>query len=239
MAWFHSRRWLTTFYSSVRSAGGPKNRLPARRLCLEALEDLTLLSTLDVTGGSLDYLASEGVDNNLTISLGGSIQPTSYILSDTGETITLTANAVLAGWTGNGTNTVTGPISSVNFNFTVSLLTGADELNVDGNINVLNNVSLQSGQDITLTGAGISARARPALPRAAAPFPKREQPISPPPIWLCLLARASVVPLRHWRPMSATWKPRRRPAASSSSTALLPRPRSTSAEYPQRRPACR
>jgi hypothetical protein len=157
MGWFHSRRWLTRFSGSLRSVGGSKKRLPARKLYLEALENLTLLSTLDVTGGSLTYMASAGVDNNLNISLGGGVQPTSYNFSDTGENITLTTNAMLAGWTGSGTNTVTGPISSVNFNFTVNLLTGADELNVDGNINVLNNVNLQSGQDLTLNAAAISA----------------------------------------------------------------------------------
>lgn len=149
--WFEPRRWLTGSSRPIRSS---KRRPPARKLFLEKLEDLNLLSTLDVTAGSLTYAAADGIDNNLTIALVGGNPATSYSFNDTAETITLSTNAKLAGWTGDGTNTVTGPISSVSVNFTVNLLTGADALNVDGNISVSNQVLLQSGQNTAFNGTG-------------------------------------------------------------------------------------
>lgn len=120
-------------------------------------------STLDITpgaiGNDLTYTASAGIDNNLTISLTGGSPATNYQFTDTGETITLTAGAILAGWTGSGTHTVTGPILSVTNNFTVSLLTGADLLSLNGSVSVFGKVHLQSGQDLTLNATTISTPA--------------------------------------------------------------------------------
>src|SRR5436305_141991 len=76
------------------------------RLRLEPLEDRLAPATLDVPGGSLIYTASGGVANNLAIG----VLATSYTFTDTGETITLTPNAVAAGWSGSGTNSVSGPV---------------------------------------------------------------------------------------------------------------------------------
>ncbi len=124
-------------------------KAPARfRIRLEQLEVRLVPSTLDITGGSLTYTASAGIDNNLTIGLTSG----SYSFTDTGETTALTAGAVNAGWTGSGTNTVVGPAASVTTNFTVNLLDGDDALEVDGAISVAGAVSLQSGQDLTLNG---------------------------------------------------------------------------------------
>lgn len=61
-------------------------------------------ASLDVTTGVLSYTGS-GLANNLTVFISAG----TYTFADTGETITLTANAVTAGWSGSGTNTVTGP----------------------------------------------------------------------------------------------------------------------------------
>ena len=140
MAWFEPRRWLNKTIRSTRSARSAKPRAGTRRLWVERLEELNLLSTLDVTAGSLTYTASANIDNHLAISLIGN-PATSYSFSDTGETIALTANAMLAGWTGSGTNTVMGPIGSVFSNFTVNLLTG-DALGVNGNIDSSGSVAL-------------------------------------------------------------------------------------------------
>ncbi len=127
-----------------RSARRPK-RAPSR-LRLEPLEDRLAPATLDVTGGSLTYTASAGVNNNLTIGITGG----SYTFTDTGETITLTPNAVNAGWSGSGTNSVSGPVSTVINGFSVNLQDGADTLSVNGPVSVAGAVALQSGQSLSL-----------------------------------------------------------------------------------------
>src|SRR5438874_10312030 len=94
------RNWVLLAMARPGRGRKPSARLvrPPRatgyRPRLENLEDRTLLSTLDVTGGSLTYTASAGVANSLTIGVSG----TAYTFDDTGETITLTANAMNAGW---------------------------------------------------------------------------------------------------------------------------------------------
>src|SRR5436309_5491139 len=117
---FDTSAWLA---NSLRVFRRPKTfRTKSRftKLYLEPLESLTLLSTLDIVpaggtfGNNLTYTASTGIDNNLTISLTGGSPATAYQFTDTGEIITLTQGAIDAGWTGNGTHTVNGPVSSVN-----------------------------------------------------------------------------------------------------------------------------
>src|SRR5688572_26302344 len=110
-SWF--RKLLKPHAESNRSTSRPGRPKPSRfrRLGLELLEDRTLPATLEIApGGLLSYTAAAGVVNILQVSLTAG----NYTFMDAGETITLGPNAVLAGWMGSGTNTVTGPNASVN-----------------------------------------------------------------------------------------------------------------------------
>jgi hypothetical protein len=103
------------FESANRTAQSPRNLNRAakrkevlRRATLEQLELRTLLSsTLDITAGVLTYAANAA--SNLTVSSNG----TTETFTDSSQTITLTAAAVTAGWSGSASNTVTGPESSI------------------------------------------------------------------------------------------------------------------------------
>jgi Domain of unknown function (DUF4214) len=148
MALSRWKKWLRGT-SALGSCPRRTRVLPQSRMCLERLEDRTVPSTLDITGGSLTYTASAGIQKNLTIGLASG----NFSFTDAGETITLSPGALAAGWTGSGTNTVVGPAASVTTNFTVNLLDGDDALEVDGAISVAGAVSLQSGQDLTLNGS--------------------------------------------------------------------------------------
>ncbi len=80
---------------------------------LEQLEDrLTPSANLDIVGGALTYTGS-AVNNRLTVLVAGTAPTSLYTFTDAGETITLGAGAIAAGWTGSGTNTVRGASSSV------------------------------------------------------------------------------------------------------------------------------
>jgi hypothetical protein len=59
--------------------------------------------------GNLSYTPSQGVMTNLTVDAGGH----RYSFTDTAEPIVLDGSAMALGWTGSGTNTVSGPIGSV------------------------------------------------------------------------------------------------------------------------------
>jgi hypothetical protein len=159
MALFRSSGWFAKLVRQNRSGAGPSKRPAVRRLFIEQLEELNLLSTLDITGGSLTYTASPSINNALTISLTGGTPATTYNFNDTGETITLTPSAIAAGWTGGGTNTVSGPIASVTTNLAVNLLTGADQLNVNGAINVGPSGPATPGGAVALTAANIQLAA--------------------------------------------------------------------------------
>src|SRR5881296_3851103 len=73
-----------------KAARQARNRLAvppsAARFRVEPLEDRTLLSSLNIDGaGALNYTATPGSTNNLTLSLAAG----QYTLQDTGETIAL------------------------------------------------------------------------------------------------------------------------------------------------------
>jgi hypothetical protein len=71
---------------------------------------VSLAATLNIDpSGNLSYLPSEGVQTVLTVDAAGG----QYSFNNTGEQIILSGDAVALGWTGSGTNTVSGPISSV------------------------------------------------------------------------------------------------------------------------------
>jgi uncharacterized protein (TIGR03118 family) len=108
-------------------------------LILEPLEERTLLAAalLDInnttgspTKGQLSYLGSANVTNNLTVKTSTVVlDPTLgstelvYTFTDKAEPINLGPGAVLDGWTGSGTNTVTGPGSIKNVSGSVATTT--------------------------------------------------------------------------------------------------------------------
>src|SRR5205823_3184900 len=81
----------------------------------------------------------------------------SYTFTDTGETISLTANAINAGWSGSGTNSVSGPIAGVTNDFSVDLQDGADTFLVNDPVSVVGAVSLQSGLSLSVLGPTTTA----------------------------------------------------------------------------------
>ncbi|WP_165226922.1 Ig-like domain-containing protein [Aquisphaera insulae] len=130
-------------------AGGACRSRAARRTAarvLEGLEDRTVLSTIDISGGVLTYLetTSPGSPNVLTVSSTGPAGTLTFVESS--QLVTLGAGAIAAGWTGSGTNNPHGPdsavssisitragasvvtISSVNDPTTIELGTGASTL---------------------------------------------------------------------------------------------------------------
>ena len=131
---------LSLFRSSASSSS--RRRLVERksrnlrinaRVAIERLEERLVLSTFDVTGGSLRYTALAGVNNNVTLSTTG----TTLTLNDSTDTIMLTANAMAAGFTENLLqHTVTGPESSVS-SILLDTGDGTDTLNVQSAIKFL------------------------------------------------------------------------------------------------------
>lgn len=93
-------------------------------------------------------VAGPGVNNNLTVSVGGG----NYTFADSGETITLTATALAAGWTGSGTNTVTGPTASVTGAITsIDLGNGINTATIQSLNNNVNSLTGTAGTN-TLVG---------------------------------------------------------------------------------------
>jgi hypothetical protein len=100
-------------------------RVRRRSIRLEFLEDRVLLAsaTLDInnttgspTKGLLSFVGSAGVADNLSVKTSTQIldpvlnyTQLNYTITDKTETINLTAGTIADGWTGSGTNTVTGP----------------------------------------------------------------------------------------------------------------------------------
>jgi Ca2+-binding RTX toxin-like protein len=76
------------------------------QLAVEALEDRSVPSTLQVVNGVLNYTGGAGIANHLTVSLSG----TTYTFTDTAEKISALG---IPGATGSGTNTVTLPAAQV------------------------------------------------------------------------------------------------------------------------------
>ena len=108
-----------------------ERRRPFRPLFHDRLEDRTLLAsaTLSISStGALQYLASSGVTNALTVSLApaaGSI-PATYTFTDTGEAITLGTGTT--GWSIAG-NSAQGPASTVT-SIAINTLDGNDSVKI-------------------------------------------------------------------------------------------------------------
>jgi hypothetical protein len=143
-------------------AGSTRGRArPARILwnhsgsMFEVLEDRRLLSTLDITSGSLTYDGTAAA-SDLTVSTTG--PSGAYRFTDADQTITLTAAAMTAGWTGSGTNSVTGPDSSVTG---ITITTGAADDTISINsVDASTFIDSGAGSDaINVTANGIAAAA--------------------------------------------------------------------------------
>ena len=110
--------WLRSVFTSPV-------RTPVRktRLALERLECRTVPASLDVFGNTLSFAAAAGINDNLSVRLANN----SYTFTDTADTIALTSAAVAAGWTGSGTNAVTGPATGITL-LNLNLGDGVDTL---------------------------------------------------------------------------------------------------------------
>ncbi|HLX61163.1 MAG TPA: C25 family cysteine peptidase [Planctomycetota bacterium] len=129
------------------------------------VQDTTIL---DVTGGVMTCSSIPGLNNTLTVTRSGA----NYVINDPSTAITLSANAVAASWTGNGANTVTGPIAGIT-NLTLRLNDGADTIagidagaasvnivgfstiNVIGLVSTTSTIGVSGITDLTMSGAGM------------------------------------------------------------------------------------
>ncbi|HEY1685258.1 MAG TPA: hypothetical protein VGG19_10880 [Tepidisphaeraceae bacterium] len=111
----------------------------------EQLEERRMLSAvLDITTGVLTYTAGSGSASNATISVDSGDSSIAEI-TDNDQTISLTANAMTEGWTGSGTNTVSGPV--------VSYSTSA---NITGSTSSGQNLTVDFSNGDPLPASGIS-----------------------------------------------------------------------------------
>jgi hypothetical protein len=122
------RGWLGQSLS--RSKVTARSRRQTRRrsgALIEQLEDRTLLSSLDITSGVLTYDGSNPTPaaSRLTVSETAGV----YTFTDLDQTITLGSGAV--GWTGDGTNTVTGPANSLTSIAIIGGIAGGNGLTID------------------------------------------------------------------------------------------------------------
>ncbi len=134
-------------------ARGAKRAPWKRQYRLEALESRTLLSTLSFPSqGSLDYVGATATASDLTVSTNG----TDYDFTDADQLITLDPTAISAGWTGSGTNTVTGPNISVT-GITISTSTANDTISIDS-VDASTFIDSGAGNDtINVAANGVAA----------------------------------------------------------------------------------
>jgi autotransporter-associated beta strand protein len=104
---------------SINYAGGDGNDIVA------TVSQIIASTVLDVSAvGKVTVASADGLANNLTVTRTDS----TYTITDTAGIITLSQAATAAGWTGSGTQTVTGPTSGVT-GLQFALNTGTDTLN--------------------------------------------------------------------------------------------------------------
>ena len=111
-----------TFVNILKNLRLHQARRPRRKvnttLRLEGLEDRLVLSTLDLTAGVLSYTAASGQANAVSYSFNSATNVD--VLSDSGDTIVLTANTIAAGVTldtSHHTATIPdGPVGSIVMN---------------------------------------------------------------------------------------------------------------------------
>src|SRR5258708_4128879 len=117
----------------------------------EPLEARIAPATLDLSNGYLTYTAGSGVANALTISISGP----NYVFQDTGETISLTAGTVAAGFTGDGTHEVIGP-SAAPTSLTIMLGDQDDTLTLLGLVTQSTSVYDGDGNDSVTVGGALN-----------------------------------------------------------------------------------
>ena len=96
------------------------------RLGAEILEDRFAPAAFNIVSGAAVYNGDAG-DNAVTVGLNGG--SSTYQITDADATITLGVNATSLGWSGSGTNTITGPQGSVS-SLEFDLLGGVNSLTV-------------------------------------------------------------------------------------------------------------
>ena len=146
---------------TVDYAGGDGNDV------VVTLSSIIAGTILNVVGNAASFASADNLNNNLTLTLAGS----TYTLTDTAGPITLSTNAVAAGWTGSGTTVVTGPSTGITL-FSFVLNTGNDTINTfavgtaaatvtgQGNLNVTNlfsttgNISVSGVNSLTVGANG-------------------------------------------------------------------------------------
>lgn len=100
----------------------------------------TVAADLDLNGGILTYTARAGISNSAALSFNAGV----YTLSDTAQPIVLTPVAIAAGWSGSGTNAVSGPSASVDL-FAFNTGDGNDALAVSGGTDGNDRITFASG----------------------------------------------------------------------------------------------
>ena len=100
-------------------------------------------NTVDLANGMLAFNGGAGLSNALSVSLSSGGTP-AYTFTDTSGNISLTQAAKDAGWTGDGTTSVTGPASSVTGSIAISTGTGSDTIAING---LANELVLDAGGD--------------------------------------------------------------------------------------------
>jgi autotransporter-associated beta strand protein len=149
---------------SLNYAGGDGNDIVA------TVTSFNPVSIFDVTNGVGTYLDKTGSNSVISATRTAS----AYSFTNTAVAIQLTTNAINAGWTGTGTNTVTGPVASVS-SFVLNMadgtdsmggfdagtaplaVTGTGSLNVTGIVSTSSTITVSGVTDISmaLTGASL------------------------------------------------------------------------------------
>lgn len=127
------------------------------RLNLESLEARDVPAVLDLSGGVLTFTGDAGSDTLTQYASGATL-----VLSHPTGPVSLTPDAIAAGWKGNGTNTVTGPRASVTSQV-IDLGGGADVFNlratdvplsvVAETVNISSNAPSNTGNLLGILGA--------------------------------------------------------------------------------------
>src|SRR5262249_50222802 len=146
---------------TINYAGGDGNDITA------TLQSVVTTNLVQVDGdGLVTFASGDNLDNHETVSNAGG----NYSITDTAQSISLTQGAINAGWTGDGTNTVTGPVAGAT-GLALTLNSGSDSiagidagsvpvsiagtgtLSIDGPISTTSNVTISGVTNITGTGA--------------------------------------------------------------------------------------